>query len=147
MSSSTTFRSYVAATSEDTRDYNCFAWAAGDVSQRWDPTTPDGHWPDGVPRELTIPAVVAAYQTCGYSICADCDFEHGYEKIAVYVMQNIPKHAARQIDSGAWTSKLGDIWDIEHRTLSGIEGTGPRDYGNATIFMKRPIILAQGIMK
>lgn len=41
---------------------------------------------------------------------------------------------ARQLPSGLWTSKLGEMEDIEH-TLRGLKGD---IYGAATGFLKRP---------
>jgi hypothetical protein len=43
-------------------------------------------------------------------------------------------HAARQLPSGAWTSKLGDWEDIEHNALSGLESSF---YGRVSIILKR----------
>src|SRR6266446_474579 len=105
---------YYTVTSPDTNDYNCLAWAAGETDRKWDPNDPDHYWPDGVPREQTIPAFIAAYATCGYVECQSGEPEIGYEKIVIYAVGLIPKHAARQLVSGAWSSKLGDGWDIEH---------------------------------
>jgi hypothetical protein len=124
-------------TSDDTRDYNCLAWAAGEVDRKWDPKDSDHHWPDGVPREQTMPAFIAAYSTCHYVECDNGEFEEGFEKIAIYANQRGPQHAAKQLN-GAWSSKLGDGWDIEHPTLEGIENSA---YGKAVVFMKRAITL------
>jgi hypothetical protein len=52
----------------------------------------------------------------------------------------VPKHAARSLPNGAWTSKLGDDEDIEHSTLAVLEG---REYGRAKVFLKRPNSLFQ----
>ncbi|MGK7932393.1 MAG: hypothetical protein AB4041_13310 [Microcystaceae cyanobacterium] len=54
------------------------------------------------------------YETCGYS-----NLEKGYQKIAVYTLNNKPTHVARQLSDGAWTSKLGSSEDIQHHTLVG----------------------------
>ncbi len=128
-------------TSEDTKDYNCLAWAAGETHRRWD-LDPNYYWPVGVPREQTIPAFISAYETCGYMECENGDFEHGFEKIAIYAINKKPQHAARQMASGMWTSKLGDFWDIEHSTVDGVESN---PYGIVEVFMKRPIFFRGGI--
>jgi hypothetical protein len=127
-------------TSQNTRDYNCLAWAAGETHRRWD-LEPNYYWPISE-REQTIPAFVKAYETRGYAVCDNGDFEHGYEKIAIYAVNNKPQHAARQLGNGAWSSKLGDGWDIEHPTLEGVKSS---EYGEAVLFMKRPIIFRGGI--
>ncbi|HEV3083903.1 MAG TPA: hypothetical protein VGY66_29240 [Gemmataceae bacterium] len=68
--------------------------------------------------------------------CAGPELESGFEKIAVYALASgAPTHAARQLPSGAWLSKLGDLQDIEHQTLEALEG---RDYGKAVRFLRRP---------
>lgn len=46
----------------------------------------------------------------------------------------MPKHAARQLASGRWTSKLGKLEDIDH-ALHDLEGML---YGAVVLFMKRP---------
>ncbi len=46
-------RTNYEVTSEETVDYNCFAFAAGEEELRWDPVDPDGYWPNGV-RESQI---------------------------------------------------------------------------------------------
>jgi len=81
-----------------------------------------------------MPAFIAAYATCHYVECQDGESEEGFEKIAIYANQRGPQHAAKQLN-GAWSSKLGDGWDIEHPTLEGIENSA---YGKAVAFMKRP---------
>ena len=74
--------------------------------------------------------------------CADGTLEAGFEKVALYASAsgNVT-HAARQMPSGAWTSKLGVMEDIEHATLSGLEddGTQPDGYGRVVQFLTRPL--------
>jgi hypothetical protein len=72
---------------------------------------------------------------------ANSEYEEGFEKIALYVNQaGFVTHAARQIDSKTWTSKLGNLADVEHRLLSSLEDAGikPGHYGKAVKFLKRP---------
>src|SRR2546430_15107859 len=89
--------------------YNCIAWAAGDTSDCWWPADPDlSQWPDGVPRAETLEAFRAAFATLGYVVCDGAEVELGFEKIALFTNdQGVPKHAARQLPGGRWTSKLG----------------------------------------
>jgi hypothetical protein len=47
-----------------------------------------------------------------------------------------PTHMARQLTSGRWTSKLGELEDIEHLTLEQLSGS---DYGQAVQFLKRKL--------
>lgn len=61
--------------------------------------------------------------------------EVGFEKVAIYADDNdVPTHAARSLPHGVWSSKMGDGEDIEHTTLSVVEG---RNYGKAKRFLKR----------
>jgi hypothetical protein len=123
--------------SEETKDYNCFAWAASDTDARWEPDPLNfWYWPDGIERKYSLDAFYAAYRTIGYEICGDGSLEAGFEKIAIFTINGIPKHAARQLPNGNWTSKLGDFEDIQHCTLACLEGPL---YGMALIYMKRTV--------
>jgi len=80
-----------------------------------------------VRREETMAAFVEAYETLGYKLCFDERLEQGIEKIALYGIEQpdktiLPTHAARQLESGEWTSKLGDFEDISHKTLDDLNG-------------------------
>ncbi len=122
-------------TSPPSPDYNCVAWAAGITDAWWWPS-PGRFWPPGVPREETLAAFVAAFATLGYTPCPDSASEPGIEKVALYLQDQIPTHAARQLPSGAWSSKLGMHVDIEHTTLDVIAGG---IYGNPALILGRPI--------
>ncbi len=104
--------------------YNCIAWAVGDTTQWWWPDPPgQEYWPAGVPREETVPAFLAAFATLGFEPGASEELEAGVEKIALFVnATGMPTHAARQLLSGRWTSKLGRGEDIEH-DLQDLTGT------------------------
>ena len=124
-------------TSPESDDYNCFAWAGSDSIKRWDPEPASGHyWPDSVPRTLDIESFVKLYALKGgYAICDSDALEMGFEKIALFVsLSKEVTHAARQLPSGAWTSKLGDWEDIEHKSLSGLESGL---YGRVAVILKR----------
>lgn len=122
-------------TSPETPEYNCIAWAAGTNDRWWWPEDPFGvaYWPPGVARETTLAAFTSAYATLGYEPCDSPGLEEGFEKIALYVIGNNPTHAARQLPSGLWTSKLGPQEDIEH-TLEAVEGPA---YGRLALVLKR----------
>lgn len=121
-------------TSPATPKYNCIAWAADDPYRKWWPA-PFCYWPR-VTREATVPAFIEAYGTLGYKPCADGVLVAGMEKIAIYVnAKNVPLHAARQLESGKWTSKLGDLEDISHDEVRGLEGTS---YGRVACYLSRP---------
>jgi hypothetical protein len=116
--------------------YNCIAHAAGVTDNWWWPD-PDGfdYWPPGVLRERTVAAFIQAFATLGYLPCADGSVEAGWDKVAIYATYEGPTHAARQLDTGLWSSKLGPDDDIEH-ALEGLCGTA---YGLVVAFLKRPL--------
>jgi hypothetical protein len=127
-----------ALTSPDTIDYNCLAWAA-ETDEAWWWPDPMGqeYWPDGVPREETLSAFTAAFRTIGDEICDDTSLESGFQKIAIYVdSQNAPRHVARQLPNGEWTSKIGQYEDIQHRRFAVLTGDAPA-YGQVVQVMKR----------
>ncbi len=118
--------------------YNCIAWAADDTSAWWWPAgkAPTAVWPDSAAREITLNAFTAAFITIGYVVADDELLEPGFEKVALFAdAAGIPSHAARQLPSGAWTSKLGNAEDIEHE-LSALQG---EIYGAVALILKRPL--------
>ncbi len=123
-------------TSPATTDYNCIAWAAQDIDACWWPDPFQLYfWPPDVPRLETLDAFIKAYELQGYSCCQNSNYEDGREKIALYVDANgKPTHAARQLKTGYWTSKLGALEDIEHKSLEGLAGN---QYGSVSIIMWR----------
>lgn len=130
-------------TSPATPEYNCIAWAVMKEDECWWPDAfGDYYWPPDVPRVETVEAFIEAYSLFGYTPCETADWELGSEKIALFVdSQGMPTHAARQLPSGKWTSKLGQLEDIEHDTLEGLtEGL----YGKVGPILKRPIQEPEG---
>jgi len=123
------------AISERTDDYNCVAWAAKDTENWWWPNE-DGYWPPGIPRLEDRDSFIAAFRAMGYEQCGlNFDLEYGYERVALYIGKDgKPKHMARQLPSGLWTSKLGPDWDVVHTSVHGVEG---RRYGKADLAMRR----------
>ncbi len=125
-------------TSPPSESYNCIAWAAGNATAWWWPediTGPEApYWPPDVPRLETLKAFRAVFATLGYEVCDHDQLEVGYEKIALFALQGVPKHGARQLPSGRWTSKLGPMEDIEH-ALHDLTGMV---YGSVALVMKRP---------
>lgn len=123
--------------------YNCIAWAAGDQQRWWEPVPFNSgqnlgglYWPEGVAPWPTLESYQQAYETLGYESCFEGDVEDGFEKVAIYVdPQNKPLHAARQLPSGAWTSKLGQAYDVEHPEAGSVSGA---EYGRVAVFMRRP---------
>lgn len=115
--------------------YNCIAWAAGDLSRFWRPDPYNQcYWSIDASRSEALEAFVVAYTSIGYECTDSYQFESGVEKIAIFTKPDgRASHAARQLPSGRWTSKLGRNVDIEH-DLHAIEGDV---YGRVSAFLKR----------
>jgi hypothetical protein len=133
-------------TSEDTTDYNCFAWILGDKGNWISPDLFDENlglypWPEGVPRENSVEAWMLALETYGFSRCEDGSLQEGMDKIAIYFnAQSESVHFALQLTSELWTSKIGQWEDISHE-LEGL--TGAR-YGRVIGFMSRSALRGTG---
>ena len=75
------------------------------------------------------------FRILGYEECGGYELESGYEKVALYARDGEWTHAARQLEGGRWTSKLGMYEDIEHPTPQGLCGDM---YGDLHCVMRRP---------
>jgi hypothetical protein len=121
--------------------YNCIAYAAGETHRRWwpHPNVFAFHWPPHLPREPvgqeTLQNFVRAFESLGYTKCKNGKFKRGVEKIVIFVSASgVPTHASRMLESGRWGSKCGLHEDIQHDSLSAVEGSA---YGTALQFMHR----------
>jgi len=131
-------------TSSDTWAYNCHAWGVDDPGHWWQPPPVSGvlllppgvrrYWPAGVDPSGTVASFEVAFATRGFAPCPDDSLEPLSEKIAIYAVGDRATHTARQVPSGAWTSKLGPNIDIEHRSPGLLEGP---EYGQVRCFMAR----------
>lgn len=130
-------------TSPSDPNYNCIAWAYH-YDNRWmwpggvEEKVMDGfhYWPDGIEDSTDVAAFIEAFRRTGYEICDDDEFEEGFRKIALYVKNGTSEctHAARQLNNGKWSSKLGENHDIQHGTPYTLEGSL---YGVVHCIMKR----------
>lgn len=118
------------------RFYNCIAFAAGETGRNWWPNSKMAYWPKDVPAKETVNSFLKLYQSLGYENCKDGSHEDGYEKVAIYALNNKVKHAARQLLNGNWVSKIGHNIDIEHETVENLEGPF---YGEVVRYLKRPM--------
>jgi hypothetical protein len=119
--------------------YNCIAWAAHDTHHMFWWPDQDSYWPFWIERDETIPCFVRTFCWLGYRECGNSRLEFGYEKIALYAIGEKPKHMARQLRDGTWTSKCGGAEDITHFTLDAVECYGPYGYGTPVLYMRRLI--------
>lgn len=125
-------------TSNADSTYNCFAWAGHYTDRLLDPYKPLGYWPSDIPPKATLNNFTKVYEADGWLRCESPDVEAGYEKIAIYTdRRGLPLHAARQLESGRWTSKLGEAEDIEHDSLQVFDGS---IYGVPARYMHRPLL-------
>lgn len=124
-------------TSHFSIDYNCVSWAVGIVSKRIDSGGQSYEWPNDLPRDHTINSYVKLYQKYGFEKCDNGNLESSLEKIALFEDEyGFFKHVALQLSSGLWTSKMGDLEDIEHKTSDAVDGWF---YGKVSIYMSRQI--------
>lgn len=123
-----------AYTSPPDERYNCVAWALGLVDGWFEPGGMAGTiWPTNAPSDLSVAAYTALFQHFGYELCPGGGLEDGYEKVAIYGDDGGFCHVARQ--SGyLWSSKLGELHDIEHSSLGALED---RHYGSVVWFLRR----------
>jgi hypothetical protein len=118
--------------------YNCIAWAAGKTDKWWWPISdPGAYWP--IPIDpvdpVTLKQFIMAFESQGYSVCRSGRFENGFEKVTIYVDgTGEPTHAARMLETGVWSSKMGRMEDIQHETLQVLEG---KAYGSAVAYLKK----------
>ncbi|HEX8913041.1 MAG TPA: hypothetical protein VF796_11825 [Humisphaera sp.] len=126
---------YAHTSSRDKR-YNCIGWAATGQKNQWWQHTPGYKWP--AKRSSLVESLVAVFVSLGYEQRdrTETALEPGYEKVAVYARNGFWKHAARQLPSGKWTSKLGLLEDIEHDDPTVICGL---TYGEVHCIMRRAI--------
>lgn len=132
-------RSGYRVTSPAANNYNCVAWAAGDIVRWWWPVpadVQDAFWPAGVVREETLAAFRDAFAALGYAEASGQALQPGVEKVALFANERgVPLHAARQLANGLWTSKLGELEDVEH-ALEDLQGDA---YGAVALIMERPL--------
>ena len=127
-------------TSEATSEYNCAAWAAGVTDRIWwpEPEAPEYYWP-AIRRDGTVEAMIEGFAVVGYLPCDNGDFEPRIEKLAIYVVgEDSPKHVARQLPDGRWTSKIGDLEDIAHTSIRDVAAGR---YGYPRFFLSRPYVV------
>ena len=131
-------------TSYEDINYNCIAWALL-YTNRWvqPPNTYYGldgvhyFWPDGINKTNDIGSLVELFELKGYTVCNSAVHEVGYRKVALYCdTKNRMTHAARQLPSGLWTSKIGQDHDIAHTKPEGVENNS---YGKVAFIMKKKI--------
>lgn len=126
-------------TSQATPHYNCIAYAAGDENNWWQPPRPYPigrvvYWPPSFPPDMTWDTLKGIFSSLGYTECESGAYEPGFEKVALYGTADQVKHAAKQLPTGKWSSKLGMGHDVTHQSSRCVAGEG---YGTIISYMKR----------
>jgi len=98
------------------------------------------YWPPAVERRYTLAAYEKAFTALGYAKCETEAFAGDLAKVALFAKGTDPKHASRQLNGSAWTSKLGQSVDISHE-LHALAG---ECYGNVVTLLARPSKKATG---
>lgn len=120
-------------TSNETKVYNCVAWALK-IEDDW--IQHDYH-DDGEPdRDHFVESYIEIFKGEGFAICENGDLEDGFEKIVIYFVEasNEFTHVARQLEDGNWTSKMGPFEDISHYSPEILSGPF---YGKPHSYMRR----------
>jgi|SRR5579871_5987511 len=122
-------------TSDPDDNYNCIAWAFGDNTRFWWPVVnPKAHWPIPFAGLTIMQAFEAWFAHDGWTLTTDETFEAAYKKVALYVVNGVPTHAARLIADGVWTSKLGREMDLSH----GRADLDGQEYGSISRVYRKP---------
>jgi hypothetical protein len=107
--------------SPEDKSYNCISWSVGsDKTWTWD--TVDSVYGDD-DGTVEVSDFDAFYKAFAYAPAANCSFEAGKHKVALFVKSSIPQHAARQAigQPGWWESKEGQAKKSVHK-LEELEG-------------------------
>jgi hypothetical protein len=109
-------------TSDEDFNYNCLAFALGDLANWWEPPGEFGfYWPPGFANDLTVETVATIINLHGYLVEIDKRTKPSAEAIAIYAKDREWTHFAKYT-GGQWMSKLGDDHDIAHSSLDLLEG-------------------------
>ena len=124
-------------TSEQDPNYNCIAWAFENNTRHWWPNQNRSYWPIQSAGLTAMEAFERLFSSGGWEETDDRNAESAYHKIALYALNGAPTHAARLLNTGAWTSKLGQSIDISH---SLDELNGPI-YGTVVKVFRKKIVV------
>jgi len=108
-------------------NYNCLAFALGDVSNWWEPGRGSGHyWPPGFSHDVKVSTVEEIIKLHGYRAETGIGEKPNAEAIAIYAIDDEWTHFARYSD-GHWHSKLGEDHDVSRIELNDL---AIGDYGS-----------------
>lgn len=125
-------------TSQRTDRYNCVAWIEREMD-RW--FEPEIFWPDGLPipaDSADLDCYIALFRSWGFEDCDSADLEDGYLKIAIFATGSEFDHVAKQLPSGAWSSKGGSLHDFKHEDLDALRDCLVMPNATVVQLMRRP---------
>ena len=124
-------------TSPKTDAYNCVAWVERDLDRWWEPGF---YWPRDAPLpngEEDVDCYVELFRQLGFEPCDGPELEMGFLKIAIYAENDRFHHVAKQLPSGRWSSKAGNLHDFRHDQLDALEGAVLLNRATPAVFMRR----------
>ena len=66
-------------------NYNCLAFAVGDLNNWWEPPSQFGnYWPPGFPEDVTVETAVAILRVHGYGVEAGPGSDPGGDAVAIF---------------------------------------------------------------
>jgi hypothetical protein len=124
-------------TSRPNDEYNCVAWVERDFDTWWEPgfCWPTDLEPDG---DDDLAHYIELFQRWGFELCETGDLEDGFLKIAVYAEGCAFHHVAKQLPSGAWSSKAGALHDFRHEALNALDECAVMRGASVVCHMRRP---------
>jgi len=121
--------------SDEDFNYNCLAYAVGDLSSWWEPPKQAGrYWPAGFPEDTTVQTVESIVAVFGFTVEVDRLSTPEAEAIAIYADGTDWTHFAR-LSNGCWSSKLGEGHDVKRVELKDLQG---HIYGHVAKVLSRP---------
>jgi hypothetical protein len=125
-------------TSQRTDRYNCVAWVDRDMTH-W--LEPEIFWPDEVPEpegQADLDCYLALFRSWGFEPCESPEPEDGFLRIAIFATGMEFDHVAKQLPSGAWSSKGGPLYDFKHQDLDALRDSPVMPNAAVVQIMRRP---------
>jgi len=105
---------YYLIPNSESEEYNCISHTIGRNDKISFPLGDDtDYWP--VINEKTKEAFDDFYEYHGFEKCSlDFSYDPNYIKVALFLNNDIPKHASMQVDDFWWVSKIGRLGILKH---------------------------------
>ena len=120
-------------TSPETPQYNCVAWALGDIENWWE-ADEDYLWLDTIEFDNNLSTMQSLFKHFGFEPIDKPNLNNGLEKVALFSDDGIYcTHVARQLSTKIWTSKLGISHDVTHTLMALEKGI----YGDVVMILQK----------